>query len=855
MQSDTVIVQPVAQVHLSSDFATYCDPSGSATLTANVIPTGTYTYQWYLDNAIIPLATGATHTSQLSARATAYSYYVKAVSGLRGCEATSNSVDITVKAAPAIITTVDHAAICPNGTITAMANVSPAGLYNYEWYLDGTVKGYQQQITFNALSTGAHNIHVKVISVSPDNLCQNQSADIPVTVYAAPVATISARDTAMCAGGTALLSIDSVALDAAVANEGLFAYQWTLNGANIAQAVAEVYSQTMSDTGLYRFRVRVTQNDNLGCVSGWSAPVDIQIVQQPKLQIHRTDAQSNLDICLGGSLDMTATIINPSVHHGAATLTYSWQENGVLTPTVGQSATFTPAAAGAQYRYTALAEGFNGAFCQSALSNVITVNVNSAPMWTNVHVRTDRHGNVCLGERIDLTASVQGGVTDAGNSTNGIVQWYRESSFGTRTPVSGGVGADTWDEPDSTGLYNYIVTYTGQIGNGCTLADYTAPAQLHGYTIEVHELPTATFTAGNNSIICRNNDNNVTVALEIAFTGNPPFYFDLENRSTGEVVRCGPVYQYTYTVHVSPAVSSTFRILNLTDAYCAASEQLDISVVVFVSDIEVPSFFTTECAEENITTHHTVHLPITIHSGNPSVHAVTFTDPALAAFNFSGNIRNFHPWGTSIEIRMPLQAGDYEVEIDIEGCKYASVGRVLANSATLGGTALIEQRWDDVLTVNNNPANNGNFSFFAYQWYKDGVLIPNATGQYYREPDGKLNGSYHVALRGYTVLASGDTVFVSYVSCPFVPTAQFEMTVYPVPVAPTQKVMVKTSFSPEELQGAVMEIYDSKGVLLRTITHLQPHITLEGFTMSGIYLGRIVTAKNEVKSVKFTVIE
>jgi hypothetical protein len=122
-----------------------------------------------------------------------------------------------------------------------------------------------------------------------------------------------------------------------------------------------------------------------------------------------------------------------------------------------------------------------------------------------------------------------------------------------------------------------------------------------------------------------------------------------------------------------------------------------------------------------------------------------------------------------MEAHLPLRAGDYPLIIHIDGCRYTATARVLADSYALGGAKLIEQRWDNVLTVNNNPKTNGGFTFYAWQWYRDIIPIPGATGQYYTEKEGKLNGAYHVELRGYALTATGSAASISFASCPVIP--------------------------------------------------------------------------------------
>jgi hypothetical protein len=275
---------------------------------------------------------------------------------------------------------------------------------------------------------------------------------------------------------------------------------------------------------------------------------------------------------------------------------------------------------------------------------------------------------------------------------------------------------------------------------------------------------------------------------------------------------------------------------------------------VTVKQVEIPPFFTTDCDEANVGTFRTVMLPVVIHSGNPLTYAVTFADAAYSSFNYAGSIVDNTPWGSYIEVHLPLPAGDYELEVDIDGCQLPTIGRVLVDDIALGGASLIEQRWNDVLTVNNNPTNNGGFTFYAYQWYKDDMLIPGAIKQYYTEPSGRLNGAYHVALDGYAIVL-GVSYPVSYVSCPFIPSAEFSMAVslYPIPVAMSQPLTFSTTLSAEELAGARLEVYDILGGLQRTITGLSPEMTITGFSMPGVYVGRLVTQSRGVAVIKFIV--
>lgn len=65
-------------------------------------------------------------------------------------------------------------------------------------------------------------------------------------------------------------------------------------------------------------------------------------------------------------------------------------------------------------------------------------------------------------------------------------------------------------------------------------------------------------------------------------------------------------------------------------------------------------------------------------------------------------------------------------------------------TVTQGG--YIESKYDKVLFIDNNPKKETDPKFTGYQWYKNGILVEGATGQYYHEGGATLVGSYFADL-------------------------------------------------------------------------------------------------------------
>ena len=762
-----------------------------------------------------------------------------------GCDATSPAFEVTVYTIPVTIVTVDNSAVCVGGGITFTANVTPVGTYNYLWYVDGVAQGRNvQEITFNNLTIGDHQIHVVVTPNHANVKCVSTSAPVTVKIAADPIVTIKADVTEMCIGGVANLSVDNIVIDPSVLT-GNYTYQWALDGFEINGAIKDKFAHTLATPGTYTYTLKVTQDAGAyGCVSNWSNEVVIVVKAQPEVRI-RQASNSLLDICVGGEINLASEITNGTYTNA----TYEWFASDVQF--VGETAANIQKQLDVVGQYNiyvmVTVDGHN---CGPVKSNVIIVNVNADPTWSDITLTTlTGDDNICFGERIELSASIQGGVTDAVGNTNGVKQWYYVFANDTNV-VDGGVGEVSWDVPDFAGKHNYFVRYSGQLGSGCDLADGIPTMN----TINVHALPTASFTGGVNSILCASSID-TTAELEITFTGTPPFYFELHG-SDGSVIVRGPINENPYIVKISPNQTTTYSIMRLHDAYCdAAANPVDgsvVSVTVAVSNVNVPNFIVVDCETINDVTP-MVSIPVEILSGYPTHFSVSYVDNAYSYLNMVnvGIVKELK--NHSLNFEVPATPGDYEVIITIDNCSYYVVIRVPiynTNDAIFGGEPLVDQRWDDVVVVNNNTAKNGGFTFNDFQWYKNGQIIPGATGPYYQEVGG-LNGEYAVALTGRD--ANGN--LIEFVTCAERFVSVSIMKVYPVPAAVNQTVTVEVDLTPEELEGAILDIFDAKGAHVQRINTVLPITKVDGFKAQGAYFGRIITGTNEIKTVKFVIVK
>ena len=828
---------------------TVCE-GGSLTLNAFVtggVDGAAYTYTWNWTGAATGSATTAvpTFVPTVSANDAAAPYYFTVTISRNdntGCTATSEAHEVNVLAVPTVTVTADNNYVCQNGDVTFTAHVSPVGSYNYVW----TINGQQQAVNASTITTSIANVGTitagVVVSAANASASCSASATIaaPVQVVAAPTVTISADHTTMCVGGTTTLTSN---INVSNNIPGEFNYQWAINGIEVPGAVANTFVQPLDAAGEYVYTLRVSQNNDLGCSSAWSAPVMVQVAEQPVVTLTTEDG---LSICEGGSITMKGIVTNYNNTVNGVTnnsiygaLTFDWTSNGVnvhhntnVTTNQNQVTETFNTVGNYSYQVVVTPAGYN---CLPQASNIHVVEVNSDPSWTEVHVYSTNGTDACLGDMVTLAAAIQGGVTDGEGSTNGHIQWVVTDGNGNTMNVNGGLGGFSYDIPSVAGTYIYTPTFLGNIGNGCQLTN-TGAVQV---AVTVHDLPTATFTSGDSSAICAN-DPSASAALVIAFTGVAPFTYEVVDNH-GNVVAHATTQANTATIYVAPTEQTTYRITLIQDAYCEnTSFDADAVATVFVNSIE----FTNTVFESGCDNPGWVTVDFTMTAGNPNAAFTVVYDNGLQA---SGNISN-----NTATFVAPTIPGDYDAVITIDGCSYDIVVRVLIGEFSFGDGTLpiMDQRWNDVVVVNNNPATNGGHIFVGFQWYKNGVAIPGATYSNYQEKGG-LNGFYSVELIEQD--ANGNMVY--YKTCEMYFNSVSAVKVYPVPANVRQEITIELDLTSEELDGAVLDIYSVTGALVNHVTDLRPITKIEGFKAQGTYFGRILTGTNEIKTVKFVIVK
>jgi hypothetical protein len=121
---------------------------------------------------------------------------------------------------------------------------------------------------------------------------------------------------------------------------------------------------------------------------------------------------------------------------------------------------------------------------------------------------------------------------------------------------------------------------------------------------------------------------------------------------------------------------------------------------------------------------------------------------------------------------------------------------------------IVQMRWNNTLTVINNPANNGGYTFTSYKWFRNGQEI-GAGQSWSAGKDGeKLNPTdiYYVVVTANGITGEMRTCESS------VTLRSMEVKARPNPVSQGQTLYVEADVDGELLEGAVIEVYNSSGI-------------------------------------------
>lgn len=148
-------------------------------------------------------------------------------------------------------------------------------------------------------------------------------------------------------------------------------------------------------------------------------------------------------------------------------------------------------------------------------------------------------------------------------------------------------------------------------------------------------------------------------------------------------------------------------------------------------------------------------------------------------------------------------------------------------------SSVIEQRWNDVMTILTYDYNGG-YNFTSFQWYKNGEILNGENHSYLHSPI-EIGAEYSALLT--------DNTGLQLMTCPLVACEHTDITIYPTIRDNKQYIICKVSMP------AKLYLYDINGSVLSVYSFVPGENEINLPNKKGIYIAKIVT-DNQQKVVR-----
>ncbi|WP_084288961.1 Ig-like domain-containing protein [Pedobacter nyackensis] len=535
--------------------ATIC--AGTPTDLMVLNPVGSMTYNWYIDNATTPAASGPTFPIGGLAPGT-HEFFVAA--SRNGCESpVRTKVTVTILAVP------DVPVALPGNPTTACAN-SPAVLgvtqvqgVSYTWYdalTAGNVLATNTSVyTTPSLSPGTYTYYVGAINANgcPPLILTRTAITIVVHPSALPSdITVTGAEKAFCVGTVASLTANS-----AIGNA---VFTWYSDAAlTDALFTGPTYTPTVNQNTTYYVTVR---GDNKCENTSGSGKAIVLKVNPPATAADIAVAGSSAPFCAGSTANLTAsstTVVNPI---------FNWYSDAALTKLEHTGLTFNPVVTAAITYYVTVS-GDNRCENAAADAKMVTISINPTAKAADIIV-TGAEKPFCAGSTVQLNA---GSVT----VINPVFTWYRNAAL-TDLLFTGPIYSQV-----VTATTTFFVTVRG--ANKCE----NVSADARAVTVTINPPATAAdiTVSGANKPFC---EGNIAQLLATTTTVDNPVFTWYSDATLMNVVFRGQSFTPTITASTNyyVTVRGDNRCENLSNGGKIVA--ITVNLPASASDITVTGF-------------------------------------------------------------------------------------------------------------------------------------------------------------------------------------------------------------------------------------------------------------------------
>lgn len=630
------------------------------------------------------------------------------------------------------------------GTISAQAATGGDTHITYQWYMgDAAIEGEnakKQDLTLSSVTLPATFVYGQTYifyRTAKDGKCQTTpvSTDtVKIEVYPEfKEGDIQpAIEDSLCWTANHTITVGSAT--AATFGGLTVHYYWTVNGVEISNSDSETLTYELSEVKEYTFK-RYAYNDK--CVSKTEAIPATTVYTVTLLKAFEPGSieSANIVACsVADALEKLSTIIGTTAEGGDGDYTYSWEmyENGVLLQLEDEDGK------------------------DLDLTKYVTMNAR----YEFTRKAKDRHcnteGQLCDGKVI---------IEIYGEITPGQIE-NKTIDMTCLNPQVKEIEVNIASERPATTERGVNIVYTWYlVKNGVTTVVGGNDKDLSSYKLSLEGINSETeFT------FYRTAYNSSCGSDEVKANGQTKVIVSFGDTIYKEVVLCESQFEdgkyvYSYPNQQEARISHTFYLDKIEKENTwifrdpiEADCRPQVTIKVFV--IPAPKIETENVAEvcqegEDGT------LPIyfRMKKGSANMYSIELSEGLRPYFDNKSHIEGTMPLVNEGEAGvitlhckrigylggekiMYLQVGVESEEAGQSTC-FCTPSEIRL-TVTQGG--YIENKYDKVLFIDNNPKKETDPKFTAYQWYKNGILVEGATGQYYHEGGATLVGSYFADL-------------------------------------------------------------------------------------------------------------